>query len=548
MKAVRVILTIFLILAVAFVILLGVSHYLIWPKPDVLSLVPGKPLAYIAASGLDKTISAVEESEFAGQFAKSPLWSDIKSSRLGRQAHLQKLAWDIYWENYIGGDPLKLDDILQLVKRDALLAFYGGTDFLLISAVDLLTLLNITWGNTEEMLISRYDFVMEEYKGVKLLSVKILGQEFSYGFVGRVGLLGSSKSLLKAAIDIHKDSGQGLAAEPDFRELTADMPKSNLSFYMNVARSFETYPRAKADPRIGYLVPIAEHVNAYAGVVSGEDGNIRFDIRASHTSSLKHIAGGNPSGDDVFVPASSMVFASSHIIEPGLPFEALRASLGVDLRVMENKLAPVLSYGMSIAVLEPKVKEFQLIPPAMLFLRVKDRTATETTLEDIKNSLNIGGKQLEFTQETYENVLINLTKLPIGMGISLDAGYAFIGDDLLVLATDVPALKAAIDVSLEKQPSLIEEKQYNDVLAPILDGSDGQIFMNLVSVAAITKQAARLYAWRSKLVGDRESEQMATMLYQNAFLLESWKYMGATLSSQDGKVNVKLVLDAGNQR
>jgi hypothetical protein len=543
MKAVRIILTILLILAVAFVILLGVSRYLIWPKPEVLSLVPGTPLAYIAACDLDKTISAVEESEFAEQFAKSPLWSDIKSSRLGRQVHLQKLAWDIYWENYVGAEPLKLDDILQLVKRDALLAFYGGTDFLLISAVDLLALLNITWGDTEEMLVSRYGFVMEEYKGVKLLSVKILGQEFSYGFIGRVGLLGSNKSLLKAAIDMHKDREQGLAAEPGFRELIVDMPESDLSFYVNVAKSFEAY--SNIDPRLRYILPIAEHINACVGAVSGQGGNIRFDVRASHTLSLQHVAGGNSLEDGVFVPASSMVFASSHIIEPGLPFEALRASLGVDLRVVESKLVPVLRDGVTIAFLEPKVKEFQLLPPAMLFLQVKDRSTAETTLEDIKNSMKMGGKQLEFAQETYENIPINLTKLPIGMGISLDAGYAFMGDDLLVLATDVPALKSVVDVSLEKQPSLMEEKQYTHVLAPILDGSDGQVFMNLVSVAAITKQAARLYAWRSKLVGDRDAEQMATMLYQNAFLLESWKYMGATLNSDDGKINVKLVLDAG---
>ncbi len=542
MKAVRIILTIFLILAVAFVILLGVSHYLIWPKTEVLSLVPGTPLAYIAACDLDKTISAVEESEFVKQFARSPLWSDIKSSRLGRQIHLQKLAWDIYWENYIGGEPLKLDDILQLVKRDALLAFYGGRDFLLISAVDLLTLLNITWGDTEEMLVSRYGFVMEEYKGVKLMSVKVLGQEFSYGFVGRVGLLGSNKSLLKAAIDIHKDREQGFAAEPGFRKLTADIPGSDLSFYMNLAKSFEAY--SNIDPRLRYLLPIAEHIDAYAGVVSGQDGNIRFDVKASYTSSLQHATDSNPSKEGVFVPASSMVFASSHIVEPGLPFKVLRASLGLDLRSLESKLAPVLRDGMTIAVLEPDIKEFQL-PPAMLFLQVKDRSTAETTLEDIKNSMNIGSKQMEFTQETYENIPINLTKLPIGMGISLDAGYVFIGDDLLASATDVTALKAAIDVSLKKRPSLIEEKQYTQVLAPILDGSDGQVFMNLVSVAAITKQAARLYAWRSKLIGDREAEKMSTMLYQNAFLLESWKYMGATFSSDDGRINVKLVLDTG---
>ncbi len=544
MKAVRVIATIFLILAIAFLILLVVSHYLIWPRPEILSLVPGTPLAYIAASNLDNTISGVEESEFAEQFAKSSLWSDIKSSRLGRQVHLQKLAWDIYWENYIGGEPLTLEDILQLVKKDALLAFYGGRDFLLVSAVDLLTLLNITWGDTEEMLVSRYNFVMEEYKGVKLMSVKILGQEFSYGFIGRAGLLGSNKSLLKAAIDMHKDRGQGLAAEPGFRKLTADMPESDLSFYMNLAKSLEAYPNI--DPRLRYLLPVAEHINAYAGAVSGQDGNIRFDVRASHTSPLKHLASGNPSEGGSSVPAGSMVFASSHLVERWLPFELLRASLGVDLRSLEGKLAPVLRDGMTIAFLEPDVKEFQLLPPAMLFLRVKDRSMAGATLGDIKNSLRIGGKQLEFAQETYENIPINVTKLPIGMGISLDAGYVFIGDDLLVLATDVPALKAVVDVSLKKRPSLIEEKPYNDVLAPILDASDGQVFMNLVSVAAITKQAARLYAWRSKLTGDREAEKLSTMLYQNAFLLESWKYMGATLSSDDGRINVKLVLDAGD--
>ena len=58
MKALRIILTILLVLAIALLILLGVSHYLIWPKPEVLSLVPGTPLAYIAACDLDKTISA----------------------------------------------------------------------------------------------------------------------------------------------------------------------------------------------------------------------------------------------------------------------------------------------------------------------------------------------------------------------------------------------------------------------------------------------------------------------------------------------------------
>jgi hypothetical protein len=180
----------------------------------------------------------------------------------------------------------------------------------------------------------------------------------------------------------------------------------------------------------------------------------------------------------------------------------------------------------------------------MFFLWLKNKVAAQTALEGFNGSLKAGRRQLIFTEIRHEDVPINYTRLPIGMGMSLDAGYAFIGSDLLVIATDTSALKAAIDVTLGKRGSLMEDEQYASVLAPIAGPSSGRAFVNVRSIATMTKQAAKLYAWRAKIAGEGEAERIATMLYQNVFTLEAWHVMGAAFNSDYGKTNVKLILNS----
>ena len=231
-------------------------------------------------------------------------------------------------------------------------------------------------------------------------------------------------------------------------------------------------------------------------------------------------------------------------LKPDTLFEMLKAVVGSDLDVVRDKLLPALGSGTAVAVLEPNIEELQLLPPVMSFFWVRDRVAAQTALEGLKSSLKVGRRQLEFVEIKYEGIAINYARLPIGMGMSIDIGYTLIGDDLLVVATDTSALRAAIDVALSKRQSLIESEQYANVLTPIAEAADGRIFMNIRSAATMTKQAARLYAWRAKLAGQHQAERIATMLYQNAFTLEAWHYMGATFNSDSSKTNVKMMLDS----
>ena len=130
--------------------------------------------------------------------------------------------------------------------------------------------------------------------------------------------------------------------------------------------------------------------------------------------------------------------------------------------------------------------------------------------------------------------------------MSLDAGYAMIGNDVLVIASDTSALESAVDVSLNKQQSLMKDTRYGGVLSPIIEASQGQIFMDIGSASAMTKQAGKLYAWRAKLAGEREAERIATMLYQNVFILDAWRYMGMTFESDGDRASVRMILNAEN--
>jgi len=414
------------------------------------------------------------------------------------------------------------------------------------------------------MLAARHEFVEEEYRGIELMTVAEPEWKFSYGFIGRAGLLSTDKSLLKEVVDLYRGSRQGLAATPEFKELVVDLPASDTSFYINVAkirdvaepiRASLLRANAEMDSQLRHLMSVAQRIDALAAVGFHEHGNLMLDARWSVAPLYTpRRAGGtgvresriqNPeSRIQNFAPANCLFFMLYGTLKPDTLFEMLKAVVGSDLDVVRDKLLPALGSGTAVAVLEPNIEELQLLPPVMSFFWVRDRVAAQTALEGLKSSLKVGRRQLEFVEIKYEGIAINYARLPIGMGMSIDIGYTLIGDDLLVVATDTSALRAAIDVALSKRQSLIESEQYANVLTPIAEAADGRIFMNIRSAATMTKQAARLYAWRAKLAGQHQAERIATMLYQNAFTLEAWHYMGATFNSDSSKTNVKMMLDS----
>lgn len=559
MRIVKIILKILLSLVIVVILSWFVLNYLIWRKPEIQSLIPEEPLAYIAAKDLDETLSEAKNSEFIKRVVSSPYWKQLKSSSLGT---LLKHQWHTWQRQMMVS--IKPKGLLDLVDKDAVLAFYrreGHLDFLLITEVSSITRINTKTGQTENMLDEVYDFVKEKYKGIELIKLSAPQLSLSYGFIGKAGLLSTDISLLRKVVDVHRGDEKGLADMSEFSHMILDIPESDVSLYANVPKvqdvadlSFISYwiARTKAESTLNSLETFIKHIDSWIIAGSGQNGDLEINIRANHTSEMKSnedTASIDLFDDELPVPDDCLIFAVHETLETHDLFEMIKGTTGTNLDVIRDKLAPVLHDGAAIAILKPNIKEFQLLPPAIILLQVREKSKAQAALAELSSSLRLGERELKFDNKEYEGNTINCARIPIGMGMSLDVGYAFIGNDMLVLATDTSALEATINVSLGKQPALMENSSYNDISSS-LTNLEGHVFVDIIATADIIKQAGRLYVFRAKLAGEREAAEMATLLYQNIFTLEAWQHLGAAFGSENDRMELQLLLngDSSNEK
>ncbi|MBD3181358.1 hypothetical protein GF312_03635 [Candidatus Poribacteria bacterium] len=534
MKIVKIVLIILLILVLAFLVTWGVMHYLVWPRHEVINFVPGQPTVYIAATGLEDTIWQVQNSEFVQRVDRSSIWENAKDTGFGKQLMEQKILFDNYWKSQVSDDPLKLEDVIKLVGKDALLAVYKkdyGDEFLLVSAVGLLERFNITTGSTKKDLMEYYDFKPGEYRGLDLMTIPVGRLNFTYAFIDRIGLLSSSQSLLKEAIDLHIDRKKGLTENPDFKNLAKEMTDSRISMYMN-------------DPNISQLAPSMDYARSWLSWANQTPEGLRVNIRMEAGNVLKNMIVDDAEATDIkaiSTPDKSLLSAKIGILKPHPVFDVINLVVGSGTESIKDRLNPVMENGVGFAVLSPDFQQFQIFPPVLIYLKLKG--GFENTLEDIRRNTYIRGKKLEFAEVTHEDNRYYYTRIPVVMGMSIDVGYTVVEDNILVMSIDRASLKKAIELSKGMDTPLEESIYYKETFEPVALSSDaGSAFVDIASLAAMTEQGARLFAWQARISGDESSAHLATMIQENVFILEAWEYLGATFGYEDNILDIKIIL------
>jgi hypothetical protein len=189
--------------------------------------------------------------------------------------------------------------------------------------------------------------------------------------------------------------------------------------------------------------------------------------------------------------------------------------------------------------LSPNTSEYQILPPLLFFMRVRNKDIAETALNDYKKFMNIQDPQMEFNETLYNGTKISYLSYLPGVSLPIGIGYAFIKSDILVMATDMSALKAVVDVSNGKAQSITKQTQYLSVMN---SDSNNVVFMKLKELAPVVEQVAKLYLYQSMLTGKRSAEKLALTAADNAFVLESWNYLGTVWASDEGKLSLKFTL------
>jgi hypothetical protein len=545
-KTVNIILIIYISLVFAILIGWFIIYYIIFPMPKIMELVPDSTVAYIDITDLDSSLAAVQRSEFVDRVARSQLWTSFKSSRLW-----QGLSQDIADLQNLG---LDRETIMRLVGRHSIVSFYVSPvsdqqnfSYLLISELDVLTRLVMASGQIERLISPEYTITKERYRGIKLITVKAPDRIYIYAFVGRAGFLSSNISLVKKTIDIYKQGSHSVSDIPEFSKLTSALPVSDTSFYINAVKFQESSELLQRYGLNLSSLSLINRISLWAGAVYHENGKLRIDNCFLYRKvSEKYAKSGTDAKIGLPLPNNSLAFVIHKSLKPEYLFNLLERNVSPRFAIIRNGLLPIVYESVGEALLVPNTSEYQILPPLLFFMRVRNKVIAETTLNDFKMSLKMQNQQMEFNETLYDGVKIHYLSYLPGVPLPIGIGYAFIQNDILVLATDMSALKSVIDVLNGKSKSIIEQTQYLKVMNPIGGTSDNAVYIKLKELSPVVEQVAKLYLYQSMITGNRKAEKLAVNLADNAFILESWNYLGTVWTSDEDKMNLKITLSKTN--
>lgn len=445
-----------LILLIGVIILLSVIYHqtALWePEQHLITLLPKSPICYLTLKELKGLVETFNRSEFGKQAAKMPILAEIAEQRWWKELVFQKQVWE-----YEIGGKLDLKMVTGYFGEEAILAFYrreGELTFLLITAVGAQEKLSIEAITATDAINPRYKRIQNDYGEFTINTITGYPRDFSYTFIGKIGILTLDPTLLIETLDIYTNlSGAKIA--PKQQGFLAEHPTK--------ARIQENYLRDKSTGYVDVeqIAPVLDNTtsNTFIKQVFGmlgeseswtfsnryEDGTIisRHHLRkriGTHQHKLL-------TGDDAR-PFLAFPERTAFVTTFPVPHQQMRELFG------NIDLSEVLGSDLSVMLIAPEPDEVTVVPSLVLVTHAKAPEALKGVLDIVKQGkISVAGKQLKFLEpQDYNGVTVQPVQLRLNFLLAVAGGYAIV-DDYFVFSTTTAGLKAVIDTTIGKTPTL----------------------------------------------------------------------------------------------
>ena len=246
-----------LIVLIGVIILLSIIYHrtALWePEQHLITLLPKSPICYLTLKELKGVVETFNRSEFGKQTAKMPILTEIQKQRWWKQLVYQKQLWE-----YEMGGRLDLKTITGYFGEEAILALYrreGELSFLLISAVGAQEKLSIEAITATDAINPKYERIQTDYSGFTINTIIGYPRNFSYTFIGRIGVLTLDPLLLAETLDLYTElsetktdpKNQGfLAAHPMAADIQDDYRQDKSTGYIDMQQFTPLFDGMRSD-------------------------------------------------------------------------------------------------------------------------------------------------------------------------------------------------------------------------------------------------------------------------------------------------------------
>ena len=457
--------TIILIALIGVIILLAAiyHHTALWkPEQSLITLLPEAPICYLTLKDLGSLVKTFTRSEFGKQVAEMPLLAEIQEQRWWKELAYQKALW----EHEMGGK-LDLATLKAYFGEETILALYERDDelsFLLISVVGGAEKLSIEALTATDVINPQYQRIQTEHNGLTVNTIIGYPRDFSYAFIGKVGVLSISYPLLTETLDIYVGKKAGfLARHPMQDNYESDKSTGYVDVPRLAAALKETVPQLRSILELSALL--------LGDATPWSFGNRYEDGVVISRHFMRH-------RDQEVSPTEDK--RAREVASTGLPERTAFVSVLPTPRQMRELLPNSgLAQHLTVGFIAPEPEEVSVVPLIVLLIKGSE---LETDLERLKaREISIAGKPLAFlAPQDYRGSVIQPFQLRFNFLLALTGGYAVI-NDTLVFSTTLPGLKSVIDTVSGNAPAL-ELGEVQMFIEPSLFVPEVKRFLPLVTL------------------------------------------------------------------
>ena len=365
------------------------------------------------------------------------------------------------------GGKLELNRLQGYLGEEAILSVYNRGDkisFLLISALGAQQKLEVATLTATSPVNPKYKRLKESYRQLDINTITGYPEDFSYAFIGKIGLLATDKSLIQDTIDIYAEQKQGftaLATTGNYLGKQYDAARNTI--YVNPANLTEV---VKFDQPLKSLL---QGIDVWTFSNRYENGVIYSQHRMIRNTDSQPRPPPRPADEkllSILPETTTLLIANS---DAGLAelWQQVKANLslkyqrsGIDLsRHLEARAALVLS--------SPPAGAPALVPSVLLICPIRDRANLEAALTELKRTkIALNGKLLQFPAPIkHQGVELQPIQLQLGLIFALKGGYALL-NDYWVIGTTLGGVKSAINASTGQETALAHIKMPSHLQQP----------------------------------------------------------------------------------
>ena len=458
-----------------------------------------------------------------------PILAEIRRELWWRQLMYQKQRWELEM-----GGKLDLKRLQGYLGEEAILSVYnrgGKISFLLVSALGAQQKLEVATLTATAPVNPKYKRLKESYRKLDINTITGYPEDFSYAFIGMIGLLATDKSLIQDTIDIYAEQKQGfttLAATGDYLGKQYDAARNTI--YINPAKLTEI---VKFDQPLKSLlqgIDVWTFSNRYeAGVIYSQHRMIRNTNSQPRQSP-------RPADEKLFsiLPETTTLLIANNDADLTEFWQQVKANLSLKYQRNGIDLSRHLEARIALALFPPPAGFPALVPPILLICPIQDRSNLEVALTELKRTkITRKGKPLRFLGPIkHQGVELQPIQLQFGLIFALRGGYALL-DDYWVIGTTLGGVKSAINAFTGQAVALAHTKMPDLLNRP--SHSHIQIQPSL-----LISELKRLPPVVALLLSQLIDPKLIRRITDNIFPLEALGLITAAINFSDDVVDAEI--------